>query len=123
MTQIIKAGQWIAGYQVQAQAPVSYIAGSKKIEWAGHLINGSYSNPWWAFNPDTQTWAVVKVLKVKAQTVFDWVAGDPDAPAWPYNGHTVTSEVPASVQIVLTPVNAAGEVLPDEVPSGYALAA
>lgn len=70
----VQAGQWIDGYQVIDQAPVEFIRGSRSRPIDGHLITGSWSDPWWLYHPG-RGWAVVRRWKNKDTEVHDRVDG------------------------------------------------
>jgi hypothetical protein len=70
----LAAGQWLEGYQVQAQAPVSFIQGSRSRPIDGHLVPGAWSDPWWLFCPD-RGWAVAKRWRNKERQAVDWSRG------------------------------------------------
>ncbi len=68
----IQAGQWIDGYQAQAPAPLSYIQGSRTRPIGGHMVAGSWSDPWWMYSPSTQGWAVARTWRNPARTIYSW---------------------------------------------------
>lgn len=55
----IRAGQMIGTYQAQAQAPVSYISGTRQRAIDGHLVSGSWADPWWLYSPE-DGWAIAR---------------------------------------------------------------
>lgn len=58
-TQATRAGQWFGTYQAVSPAPLSYIQGSRSRPLDGHLVTGSWSDPWWLYGPG-QGWAVAR---------------------------------------------------------------
>ena len=68
------AGMWLEGYQAQAQAPVDFIQGSRTRYLDGHGIRGSWSDPWWLYDP-ARGWAVAKTWRNKDQELLDWTGG------------------------------------------------
>jgi hypothetical protein len=87
----VQAGQWIDGYQAIAQAPVDFIRGSRSRPLDGHLIKGSWSDPWWLYCP-VRGYAVVKRWKNKDTEVYDWA-----------DGHVRVTPFPARNELVIEP--------------------
>ncbi len=67
----IQAGSWIDGYQAVSPAPVEYIQGDRTRSIDGHTVKGSWSDPWWMYDPD-RGWAIARRWRNKAQRVFAW---------------------------------------------------
>src|SRR5690348_183181 len=84
-----RAGQWIGGYQAVSPAPLSYIQGSRSRPLGGHLITGSWSDPWWMYSSE-HGWAVAKHWRNRATKVFGWS-----------DGHSTMTEFPARDEVVL----------------------
>lgn len=91
---LMHVGDMQGEYQAIAQAPVSWSAGSAKREIGGHLVSGSWSDPWWMIRQGGG-YAISRRWKSKAQTGF----GGWDAAS---NRHT-TVTIPAKDERVLTP--------------------
>ena len=67
----IQAGTWIDGYQAVSPAPVDFIQGDRSRAIDGHMVKGSWSDPWWMYDPG-RGWAVARRWRNKAQRVFAW---------------------------------------------------
>lgn len=70
----IQAGQWLGTYQAVSPALLSYIQGSRSRPIDGHLIPGSWSDPWWVYSPESG-WAVAKTWRNPARKIFGWAGG------------------------------------------------
>jgi hypothetical protein len=70
----VQLGQWIDGYQVMSQAPVDFIQGTRRRLFGKHLVTGSWSDPWWLYDPE-RGWAIVKRWKNRDTEIHDWVGG------------------------------------------------
>ncbi len=95
----IAAGDWIDGYQVQAQAPVDFIRGSRTRYLDGHAVKGAWSDPWWLYCPE-RGWAFVRRWRSKAQTGLDWTGGTHLAAL---RRRPAVVEIPARDEIVVEP--------------------
>lgn len=96
MAALIKVGQMVDGYQVQAQAPLEYIKGGRQRVKGGRYVKGAWADPWWAYDP-ARGWAVVKVWRQREQVAIEWRAGA-------RRGERI--EIPAAEEIVVEPAAA-----------------
>jgi hypothetical protein len=87
----VQAGQWIDGHQAIDRAPVEFIRGSRSRPLDGHLITGSWSDPWWLYCP-VRGYAVVKRWKNKDTEVHDWT-----------DGRVTVTPFPARNELVIEP--------------------
>jgi len=101
-TASITAGQWLGGYQ--AQAPLSYISGSRSRPIDGHMISGAWSDPWWLYGGRERGWAVARTWRSRATKIRGWA-----------DGHTTVTDFPARDEIVLTALADAPGVEPEAV--------
>jgi hypothetical protein len=76
-----RPGDWVDGYQVQAQAPVSFIAGSRTRYIEDCPLKGAWSDPWWLYDP-ARGWAVARRWKSKEQRRLTWPPGCQGSGVW-----------------------------------------
>lgn len=79
------------GFQAVSPAPLEFIRGSRSRPLDGHLVAGSWSDPWWLYSPEGR-WAVAKRWKNPDTKVFGWG-----------NGHGTVTDFPARNELVVTP--------------------
>jgi hypothetical protein len=72
----LSAGEWLDGWQAQAQAPVSVLPAERSRYVDGHHVKGAWSDPWWLARPGGG-WAVARRWRSKAQRVFSYAPGNP----------------------------------------------
>lgn len=89
----MNAGDWIDGYQAQAQAPVDFIRGDRHRYIDGNTVKGSWSDPWWLYCPG-KGWAIARRWKSKEQKVY---AYDDSEHPWKM------TDYPARDEIIVTP--------------------
>lgn len=73
----MRLGDFIGPFQLQAQAPVEYVRGSRTREINGRLVKGSWSDPWWAYAPE-YGFALIKRWKNREVPAF---RDEPEIPA------------------------------------------
>jgi hypothetical protein len=111
----MKHGDWHAGHQAVAPAPVHILGAEHQrfVKVPGRadkqLVRGSYSDPWWMTN-GRGGWAVSRRWRNSAQTGYDWSGG----------GNAETFPIPATDERVLTRVDATGNPLPGQETPGSA---
>jgi hypothetical protein len=66
---LLKAGDMQDGYQAVAQAPVGILGNERTRSIDGHLVSGSWSDPWWMLRQGGG-WAVSRRWKNAEQTGF-----------------------------------------------------
>jgi hypothetical protein len=66
---LLRIGQAVEGYLVVDQAPAALIRGSSTRAIEGHMIAGSWSEPWWLYSPDLG-WAIAKRWKNRQTRTF-----------------------------------------------------
>ena len=64
---LLTLGQEVGGYVAIEQAPVDFIAGSRTRLVEGHLVVGSWADPWWLYGPGG--WAVAKRWRNKRKEI------------------------------------------------------
>lgn len=70
----LNAGDWLDGFQAQAQAPVAMLPAERARYIDGHYVKGAWSDAWWLARPGGG-WAVSARWRSKAQDAHTWEGG------------------------------------------------
>jgi len=67
---LVTPGQKVDGYTVIEQAPADLIRGSRTRALDGHLVTGSWAEPWWLYSRE-HGWALAKRWRSKRREITE----------------------------------------------------